>query len=59
MGSYLQNDWWGIDFVIILQYTLDKDHYGPILEFEMVRKLSSAYSNIWGSMLKSMAMLSD
>ena len=48
MGPFPLQDTHGIGIAVcLLQRSLDKGRYRDILQFETVRKLRSAFSNIW------------
>ena len=50
MGPHVLRDEWGMGLAIImLQKSLDKGRYKATVQFETVRKLRAAFSNVWGS----------
>jgi hypothetical protein len=50
MGPHPLKDNWGIGLAIIMLHkSLDKGKYRDTVQFETVRKLRAAYSNVWGA----------
>ena len=50
MGPHPLRDEWGMVIACtILQKTLQPGMYGPNVQFDMVRKLRSGFSNLWGA----------
>ena len=50
MGPHPLRDDWGMGLAIVmLQKSLDKGRYKATVQFETVRKLRAAFSNVWGS----------
>ena len=50
MGPHELKDNWGMSLAVTLPgKSLDKGIYCPTVQFDMARKLCSAYSNLWGA----------
>jgi hypothetical protein len=50
MGPHSLSDEWGMGLAIVmLEKSLDKGKYRETVQFETVRKLRAAYSNVWGA----------
>ena len=50
MGPHPLEDNWGMGLAIVMLHkSLDKGRYRSTVQFETVRKLRAAYSNVWGA----------
>jgi hypothetical protein len=50
MGPHPVEDNWGMGLAIVMLHkSLDKGKYRDTVQFETVRKLRAAYSNVWGA----------